>query len=149
MIYMTFLGVFWACFLLFFLYKRPPKHPLKKSYRSYFRRAQIRWVIWRSSSFRIGPARHRVSRVLRARNPGRVRKESRKSSPEAGPPKSRKSAPQSLKRVQNLTFGLFWDSGAHSFGTLGVLPRGTLSGLFSDSSGPEGPGRPCAGRGRS
>ena len=25
-----------------FLYKRPPKHPLKKSYRSYFRRAQIR-----------------------------------------------------------------------------------------------------------
>ena len=28
-----------------------PKHPLKKSYRSYFRRAQIRWVIWPSSIF--------------------------------------------------------------------------------------------------
>ena len=27
-----------------------PKTPLKKSYRSYFRRAQIRWVIWRSSN---------------------------------------------------------------------------------------------------
>ena len=27
-----------------------PKRPLKKSYRSYFRRAPIRWVIWRSSS---------------------------------------------------------------------------------------------------
>ena len=25
-----------------------PKHPLQKSYRSYFSRAQIRWVIWRS-----------------------------------------------------------------------------------------------------
>ena len=27
-----------------------PKAALKKSYRSYFRRAQIRWVIWRSSN---------------------------------------------------------------------------------------------------
>ena len=27
-----------------------PKHPLKKSYRSYFRRAQIRWILWRSSN---------------------------------------------------------------------------------------------------
>ena len=31
------------------LVHKAPKHPLKKSYRSYFRRAQIRWVIWRSS----------------------------------------------------------------------------------------------------
>ena len=43
-------GCFWAC------YTRErkeagPKHPLKKSYRSYFRRAQIRWVIWWSSKF--------------------------------------------------------------------------------------------------
>ena len=45
-----FLGVFWACFLFFFLYKKALKHPLRKSYRSYFRRAQIRWVIWRSST---------------------------------------------------------------------------------------------------
>ena len=52
MIYMTFLGVSWACFLFFFLYKRPQKHPPRKSYRSYFRRAQIRWVIWRSSILR-------------------------------------------------------------------------------------------------
>ena len=36
------LGAFWACFLFFFLYKRPQNTPLKKSYRSYFRRAQIR-----------------------------------------------------------------------------------------------------------
>ena len=39
----------------------------------------------------------------------------------------------------------------HSFGTFGALPRGTLSGLFSDSSGvsgPEGAGDPV-GRGPS
>ena len=44
-----FKGVFWGL-----LYKKKnrkqPKTPLKKSYRSYFRRAQIRWVIWRSSN---------------------------------------------------------------------------------------------------
>ena len=50
MIYMTFLGVFWACFLSFSCIKGP-KHPLQKSYRSYFSRAQIGWVIWRSSIF--------------------------------------------------------------------------------------------------
>ena len=32
-------GCVWACFLFFFLYKRPQTH-----------RAQIRWVIWRSST---------------------------------------------------------------------------------------------------
>ena len=30
--------------------RRPKSTPLEKSYRSYFRRAQIRWVIWRSST---------------------------------------------------------------------------------------------------
>ena len=49
------------------LYKKKkgsrPKTPPKKSYRSYFRRAQIRWVVWRSSSTvggrldHFGPAR--------------------------------------------------------------------------------------------
>ena len=48
-LYDFFRGCFWA----FYTRKTKeagPKHPLKKSYRSYFRRAQIRWVIWRSSS---------------------------------------------------------------------------------------------------
>ena len=108
---------------------------------------------------RIGPAPHRVSRALRARNPGRVRKESRKSPPGAGPPESRKSAPQSLKRVRKelesqvsdsfrtllrLRGALFRDSGGPAPGG----SFGTLFGLFR-GSGPEGPERPCAGRGRS
>ena len=44
-----------GCFGAFYTRKRTgsrPKTPLKKSYRSYFRRAQIRWVIWRSSKYR-------------------------------------------------------------------------------------------------
>ena len=48
-LYDLFRGCFWA----FYTRKRKeagPKHPLKKSYRSYFRRAQIRWVIGRSFS---------------------------------------------------------------------------------------------------
>ena len=73
--------------------------------------------------FRIGPARHRVSRDLRAQNPGRVRKRVPKESPGAGPPESQKSAPWSFKRVQKqserlfsgtllrLRGALFWDSG--------------------------------------
>ena len=51
MIYMTFLG---GVLGPFYSRKRTgsrPKTPLKKSYRSYFRRAQIRWVIWRPSRF--------------------------------------------------------------------------------------------------
>ena len=47
-LYDFFRGCFWASYTR----KRKeagPKRPLKKSYRSYFRRAQIRWVIWRSS----------------------------------------------------------------------------------------------------
>ena len=39
----------------------------------------------RPSGLAIGPAPHRVSRALRARNPGRVRKESGKSAPGQGP----------------------------------------------------------------
>ena len=50
MIYMTFLGGVLGLLPVLFLVEKAPKHPLKKSYRSYFRRAQIRWVIWRSSS---------------------------------------------------------------------------------------------------
>ena len=65
----------------------------------------------------------------------------RKESPGAGPPESRKSAPQSLKRVRRSGFRLFSDS----FETL----RGAL---FRVSRGP-GPGGSfrtlCAGPGRS
>ena len=42
---------FRGCFGAFYIRKTTgsrPKTPLKKSYRSYFRRAQIRWIIWRS-----------------------------------------------------------------------------------------------------
>ena len=49
MIYMTFLGGVLGVLPLFFLKKKAQNPPLKKSYRSYFRRAQIGWVIWRSS----------------------------------------------------------------------------------------------------
>ena len=47
MIYMTF---FRGCFGAYYTTGSRPKTPLKRSYRSYFRRAQIRWVIWRSST---------------------------------------------------------------------------------------------------
>ena len=106
----------------------------------------------------IGPAPHRVSRALRARNPGRVRKESGKEYPGHGQ-KCPKSAPRSLERVRKESESQILDS----FRTLSRL-RGalfgnfwgpapgysfrTLSGLFR-GSGPEGPGRPCVGRGRS
>ena len=60
------------------------------------------------------------------------------------------SAPYRVSLDFRTLFGLFWDSGAHSLGTFGALPRGTLFGLFR-GSGPEMPGRPCVwgGRGRS
>ena len=47
-LYDLFRGCFWA----FYTRERGsrPKTPPKKSYRSYFRRAQIRWVIWRKAS---------------------------------------------------------------------------------------------------
>ena len=50
MIYMTFLGGALGPFIQEKPQEEGPKHPLQKSYRSYFRRAQIRWVIWRSSN---------------------------------------------------------------------------------------------------
>ena len=48
---------FRGCFGAFYTRKAGsrPRTPLKKAYRSYFRRAQIRWVIWRSSSIRKVP----------------------------------------------------------------------------------------------
>ena len=88
-------------------------------------------------------------------NPGRVRKESRKSTPGQGPKVPKECAPESQKspkRVQQSGFRLFSDS----FGT----PGRTLSGLlgpcpgvlFRDSfrtlpgfSGPKGPGSPVWG----
>ena len=98
---------------------------------------------------------YRVSLALRARNPGRVRKESGKSTPGQGPKSAQRVRPgvskeseKSLKSDFRTLFGLFRDSGAHSLGTFGALPRGTLSGLFSDSSGvpgPKGPGDPVWG----
>ena len=42
MIYMTFSGGVFGAFIQEKERKQAPKHPLKKSYRSYFRRAQIR-----------------------------------------------------------------------------------------------------------
>ena len=49
--------LFRVCFgpasFLFFLYERPKNTPWKKSYRPYFRQAQIRWVIWCSSKNRL------------------------------------------------------------------------------------------------
>ena len=51
MIYMTFLGGVFGPFIQEFSCIKGPKTPLEKViYRSYFRRAQIRWVIWRSSN---------------------------------------------------------------------------------------------------
>ena len=104
------------------------------------------------------PPTHRVSRALRAREPRKSPKRVPKEYPGTGPQKSERVRPgvpkeseKSLKPDFWTLFGLFWDSGAHSFGTFGALSRGTLSGLFPDSSGvlgPEGPGRPCVGRGQ-
>ena len=103
----------------------------------------------------IGPAPHRVSWALRAWNPGRVRKESGKSTPEQGPKSAERVRPGVSKesekspKVRLRLFSDFFETlGAHSFGTFGALPRGTLSGLFSDSSGvpgPKGPGDPVWG----
>ena len=49
---MTFLGVFWACFLFFFLYKRHPPPPQKKNLKSHIDHilGGHRLVIWRSST---------------------------------------------------------------------------------------------------
>ena len=60
--------------------------------------------------------------------------ESEKSTPGQGPksaervrPGVSKESEKSLKPDFRTLFGLFWDSGAHSFSTVGALPRGTLS----------------------
>ena len=83
----------------------------------------------------IGPAPHRVSRTLRARNPGRVRKESGKSTRGRTQSKARLSDSfRTLLRLRGALFRHFWDPAP-----------GALSGLFSDSSGvpgPKGPGDP-------
>ena len=96
----------------------------------------------------IGPAPHRVSRALRARNPGRVRKESVERVPGAGPQKCRKSAPRSLKRVRKSGFTLFSDSFETPGRTLSALLGPCTGVLFSNSSGipgPKGPGDPVWG----
>ena len=61
------------------------------------------------TNIRICPTLHRVSRVLRARNLGRVRKESRKSppSPERVRPGASKVSEKSLKPDFQTLFGLF------------------------------------------
>ena len=132
----------------------PAKEKMKTYFRTYFLGDKIQGPSW----VRSGPAWHRVSRALRARNPGRVRKESRKSPPGGTPRVPEESATESQKspkRLRKSGFGLFSDS----FETPGRTLRGlwafragdsfgTLFGLFRGSV-PEGPGRPCAGRGRS
>ena len=55
MIYMTFFRGVFGPFIQEKEQEAGPETPLKKSYRSYFRRAQIRWVIWRSSSLELEP----------------------------------------------------------------------------------------------
>ena len=74
----------------------------------------------------IGPAPHSP------KSPGRVR------------PRVSKESKKSPKVRFWTLFGLFRDSGVHSFGTFGALPRGTLSGLFS---GPKDSGDPVWGAG--
>ena len=79
--------------------------------------------------------------------------------PRAGPQKCRKSAPRSLKRVRKESESQVLDSGRtllrlrdalfrHFWGPAPGYSFRTLFRLFRDS-GPEGPRRPCVGRGRS
>ena len=87
--------------------------------------------------------------------PRKSPKRVQKKYPGPGPQKFRKSAPppesqKSPKRVEKSGFRLFSDSfetpGRTLSGTFGHLAWGTLSGLFSDSSGvlgPKGPGDPA------
>ena len=93
----------------------------------------------------IGPAPHRVSRALRAREPRKSPKRVPKEYPGTGPQKSRKSAPRSPKRVrkESKTRWLL-DSFRTLLGLRGALFRdfwgpvpgysfGTLFGLFRGS----------------
>ena len=87
-------------------------------------------------NFAIGPAPHRVSRALRARNPGRVRKESGgKNTPGQSPKCAERVAPESQKRpkrVRTSGFRLFSDSFETPGRTLAAL-LGPCSGvLFPD-----------------
>ena len=88
------------------------------------------------------------------KSPKRVRKEYPGQGPKSAQrvrPGVSKESEKSLKSDFRTLFGLFRDSGAHSLGTFGALPRSsfrTLFGLFR-GSGPEGPGRSCVGRSRS
>ena len=77
-------------------------------------------------------------------NPGRVRKESRKSTPGQGPKSPERVRPGVPKKSEKspkpdfcTLFGLFWDSGAHSFGDFWApapgYSFGTLFGLFRAS----------------
>ena len=116
---------------------------------------RMNYSIGRTPRAAIGPAPHRVSRALRARNLGRVRKESGESTPGQRPKSaqrvllgvSKESESQvldsfrTLSRLRGALFGHFQGPApGYSFRTLLGLFRG---------SGPEGPGRPCVGRGRS
>ena len=51
-------GVFWASFLLFFLIYKRSRAPLEESYSKCLRPTQIRWVIWRSSTYSHAPDPH-------------------------------------------------------------------------------------------
>ena len=57
----------------------------------------ILYVLFSPPNVAIGPAPHRVSRALRARNPGRVQKESGKSSPGQGPKSAQRVRPEVSK----------------------------------------------------
>ena len=67
-----------------------------------------------TTSIAIGPAPHRVSQALQARNPGRVRKESGKSTPGSGPKSAERVRPGVSKESEKspkvrfeTLFGLF------------------------------------------
>ena len=71
------------------------------------------------------------------KSPKRLPKESPErdhQSPERARPGVSKESEKSPKVRCSTLFGLFWDSGARSFGTLHGPLSETLSGLFSDSS---------------
>ena len=61
MIYMTFLGGVFAPSMQEKEQEAGPKHPLKGHIDHFFRRAQIRWVIWRSSRESAGVATLSIS----------------------------------------------------------------------------------------
>ena len=139
----------WALKIEFFYAHPLPKSPLQPS-SSFLRYSE--------TCLAIGPAPHRVSGPFGPGTP----EESGKSPervPGAGPQKCPKSAPRSLKRVRKESESQILDSfrtlstlrGAlfgHFWGPAPGYSFRTLSGLFW-GFGPEGPGRPCVGRGRS